>query len=1655
MKTKLLFAIWLLTSTVFYGQSIFNNPITGTDPGLSNPYTTGQVVNANITVSGIGRGPGVNGNAGANRYNTRDWSTTTLDLNDYFEFTLTPNSGYEIDFVSFVYTGQVSSSTPTLVFRSSIDGYTANIGTPTITGTTISLAGAAYQNITSSITFRLYLFGIGAASTTYSINDFTFNGNVNLNCTPPANPTGTITGTGTFCNTATLSFTGTATAPIVNYWQTSPTDTSTTNNAASPLAVSTSGVYYVRAFNSATSCWSAGVVTSATVTIVPPISITTQPSPQTITAGSNTSFSVVASNVASFQWQLNIGFGWNNITNNATYSGATTATLSITNATAGMNGFLYRCVLIGNSPCSPVNSNQALLTVTSSPQEINLRGNGVNIANNDTTPSLADHTDFGSATIGVTTIVRTFTIQNIGVANLLLTGTTPFVVISGANASDFSVTAIPSNAIVGGGFTTFTITFNPTAVGLRSATLSILNNDTDEGNYTFAIQGTGLVAAPNIIVRGVVGSNPTIADGDITPQGTDNTLFGTTNVGTSIIKSFRIENAGTASLTVTTLTFSGVAAADFTFSGITLPLTILPSTAVDFVVTFTPSATGTRTATLNINNSDATKSPYDFVVQGTGTALALVDINVRGNGNSIPNNSIYPTALNHTAFGLAVVGSTTVTRIFEIQNLGSNDLFLNGTPLITITGVDATMFSVTALPATTTITGGTSVTFSVTFNPTSPGSKKATIIIPNSDSDENPYSFNISGTAKGANNIYAFGNGNDVIKGSTSTSLLNLTNFGNVAVTTGVKQNTFVVTNLSGSARYFSNVTISGPDAAMFTVIGQPTANALISENSTSFTINFTPTSLGIKNATISFSSFTDAARTIPDAIDPVYTFAISGNGVNFTTCSLGAVQTLFIQDFEDTPATPTYTYTQSTDGSVILAGGTYNNGSTNRNAFLGSKSLQFRGVAGVARETALLNFSAVDLSTYKNIKLSIRVGAFRTGTQGLDIDDFVQVETSIDGGTNWSSEAVIRGFNNSRWDYTATGILNAYYTGTNNGVTVDTRNGNAELADGISTFNVFNLPAHPNLLIRIRLSVERDDEIWAIDNVIIEGQLPISNTWNGSTWTPATPTSTSRAILNGNYNTATNGAIEACDCRINSGTLTIAKPTVALPNTSVEIQTNLFINTGSSIVIQDDASLVMVDDDGIVTNNGTIQFLRETSPFKKFDYVYWSSPFTNTNIASQFAGWRTDYSFLFNTANFADLDNNGFDDAAPSAWQPFAGVMTPGRGYAIMAPTTGVFPRIETVTQTAAAGVSNLNNGIINYNLQLSGNNANNGDDFNLVGNPYPSAIYADRFIFDNLPNISGTIYIWTHNAAISISNPGPNTFNHTTNDYAMYNLSGGVGTGTGTASITGSTIPTGMIASGQGFMVEAQNTNVLIFNNSMRNRNYVNNDFYRQSTTNFEKDRFWMSIQNPDGVFCQQLVAYLEETTTDEDPAYDGIHSKSLNYVGFYSFINEEKYRIQSRGMFFEEDTLSLGFTSVVSGPMSIALNRKEGVFANGQPIYIEDTFTSTIHNLQDGAYNFTTEVGTFDDRFKLRYTEELLSTPNFDYEQINAITNEGKLTIKSTNTLIEHIAIYDIAGRLLVGENVQDSTFNKVLNLKNQSIIVKIKLTSGELVTKKLLL
>ncbi|MDO6518815.1 gliding motility-associated C-terminal domain-containing protein [Zobellia uliginosa] len=96
--------------------------------------------------------------------------------------------------------------------------------------------------------------------------------------------------------------------------------------------------------------------------------INTQPSESSVCSGETASFSVVATDVDQYQWQMFDGSLWADLTDGGLYSGTDTHTLEIANTTIGENGNRYR-VVVSNSlrVCSVLNSDEAILNVETTP----------------------------------------------------------------------------------------------------------------------------------------------------------------------------------------------------------------------------------------------------------------------------------------------------------------------------------------------------------------------------------------------------------------------------------------------------------------------------------------------------------------------------------------------------------------------------------------------------------------------------------------------------------------------------------------------------------------------------------------------------------------------------------------------------------------------------------------------------------------------------------------------------------------------------------------------------------------------------------------------------------------------------------------------------------------------------------------------------------------------------------------------------------------------------------------------------------------------------------------------------------------------------------------------------------------------------------------
>ncbi|NOY48832.1 MAG: choice-of-anchor D domain-containing protein, partial [Chlorobi bacterium] len=118
------------------------------------------------------------------------------------------------------------------------------------------------------------------------------------------------------------------------------------------------------------------------------------------------------------------------------------------------------------------------------------------------------------------------------------------------------------------------------------------------------------------------------------------------------------------------------------------------------------------------------------------------EINILGNATTIADGDTTPSTTDDTDYGSLGAGGT-LDRTFTIQNTGTTNLNLTGTPIVNISGDAA--FTILTQPTGATIAASGSLTFVARFAPTINGTVQAIISIDNNDSNENPYNFTIQG----------------------------------------------------------------------------------------------------------------------------------------------------------------------------------------------------------------------------------------------------------------------------------------------------------------------------------------------------------------------------------------------------------------------------------------------------------------------------------------------------------------------------------------------------------------------------------------------------------------------------------------------------------------------------------------------------------------------------------------------------------------------------------------------------------------------------------------------------------------------------------------------------------------------------------------------
>ncbi len=434
--------------------------------------------------------------------------------------------------------------------------------------------------------------------------------------------------------------------------------------------------------------------------------------------------------------------------------------------------------------------------------------------------------DFGPANISQLPAERVFTIRNTGNGelsgiNLQLTGEENHV---------FSVASFPAGILLPGEEAAFTIRFTPDQEGLHEALLRVHSSDTVRSPFEIQLRGTG-ANVPDIAVE--------------QPQGNDLLTgatvvnFGDVEIGQGGNRTFTLRNHGQAELQNVALTLSGEHAADYTV--VTAPpSTLAAGGSATFVLRFSPSADGTRTALARIASNDPDENPFDIPL--TGKALSLSNLVIEQ-----PAGTALTHAQSTVDFGSVELATIPAERIFTLRNTGTGGL--NGVQ-VALSGGQASDYTVIQHPAAS-LLPGQSTTMVIRFNPAAAGTRQTTLSVASNDPNKNPFIVSLTGQGVAVPDIAVERPiGNALVSGAASADL------GAVMLDGAPLTATFTVRNTGTGPLTGVAASITGGHTADFSVTAPPGAPFTLNPGqSITFTIHFAPTVAGPRAALLHVAS--------------------------------------------------------------------------------------------------------------------------------------------------------------------------------------------------------------------------------------------------------------------------------------------------------------------------------------------------------------------------------------------------------------------------------------------------------------------------------------------------------------------------------------------------------------------------------------------------------------------------------------------------------------------------------------------------------------------------------------------------------------------------------------------------------------------------------
>ncbi|MFC2113912.1 S8 family serine peptidase [Bacteroidota bacterium] len=380
--------------------------------------------------------------------------------------------------------------------------------------------------------------------------------------------------------------------------------------------------------------------------------------------------------------------------------------------------------------------------------------------------------------------------------------------------------------------------------------------------------------------------------------------------------------------------------------------------------------------------------------------------------------------------------------------------------------------------------------------------------------------------------------------------------------------------------------------------------------------------------------------------------------------------------------------------------------------------------------------------------------------------------------------------------------------------------------------------------------------------------------------------------------------------------------------------------------------------------------------------------------------------------------------------------------GFNVYTFSSGSFSRVLSGNLINGKGylVAYNGNKTVNYSGTLNNGTfssvpiSSTADDWNLLGNPYPSAIDADAFILENVTSnsrLKGSLYFWVQSTSFNAG------------DYATYNSMGG------TAATNGGSAPSGSIALGQAFFIQSNGgSSSATFTNSMRNTN--NPDFFIPEP---DKQLIRLSLEDSEENYNEILLGFTWDASQGEDVLYDAVKLIGNPDLAFYSLINgvEGGFSIQGLPLIGNETKVNLGLIATYGQSLKISVNELQNL--DNYKIYLIDKMHNSKTELTASttySFNFAEKVN--DERFELHFIKNSLGLDKTPLPSRIVYSNADEINLNLDNR--GTILVLDMLGKTLASHNVEAGTSVIQLPDFKGAVLVKI-ITEGQISVHKLII